>query len=39
VIAGATQPEQVVANVKAASWIATGADWAELDRITDGSRR
>ncbi len=34
VIAGATRPEQVVANVEAASWIATEADWAELDRIT-----
>jgi aryl-alcohol dehydrogenase-like predicted oxidoreductase len=33
VIAGATRPEQVVANVNAASWIATQDDWAELDRI------
>jgi aryl-alcohol dehydrogenase-like predicted oxidoreductase len=37
VIAGATRPEQVVANVEAASWIATEADWAELDRITTGA--
>jgi aryl-alcohol dehydrogenase-like predicted oxidoreductase len=34
VIAGATSPEQVVANVEAASWIAGTADWAELERIT-----
>ncbi|MGH7642360.1 MAG: aldo/keto reductase [Candidatus Dormibacteria bacterium] len=34
VIAGATRPEQVVANVAAANWIATGEDWAELDRVT-----
>lgn len=34
VIAGATRPEQVVANAQAASWVATDADWAELDRIT-----
>ncbi|HVB54412.1 MAG TPA: aldo/keto reductase [Candidatus Acidoferrales bacterium] len=36
VIAGATRPEQVVANVEAARWIATEADWAELDRVLDG---
>ena len=34
VIAGAMSPEQVVANVAAASWTATEADWQELDRIT-----
>ncbi|MGA8206429.1 MAG: aldo/keto reductase [Candidatus Dormiibacterota bacterium] len=34
VIAGATTPEQVVANVEAASWIASTTDWAELERIT-----
>ncbi|HVC21930.1 MAG TPA: aldo/keto reductase [Candidatus Dormibacteraeota bacterium] len=34
VIAGATRPEQVVANVKAAEWTATDEDWNELDRIT-----
>jgi aryl-alcohol dehydrogenase-like predicted oxidoreductase len=37
VIAGATRPEQVVANVAAASWTATAGDWAELDRITGGA--
>lgn len=36
VIAGATQPEQVVANARAGSWVATEADWSELDRITGG---
>jgi aryl-alcohol dehydrogenase-like predicted oxidoreductase len=34
VIAGATKPEQVDANVKAAAARLTGADIAELDRIT-----
>ncbi|MGC1185731.1 MAG: aldo/keto reductase [Candidatus Dormiibacterota bacterium] len=34
VIAGATRPEQVVANVKAAEWTASDEDWKELDRIT-----
>lgn len=34
VIAGATRPEQVVANVKAAEWTVTDEDWNELDRIT-----
>ncbi len=34
VIAGAMSPEQVAANVAAASWTATEADWRELDRIT-----
>jgi aryl-alcohol dehydrogenase-like predicted oxidoreductase len=34
VIAGATKPEQVEANVKAAGWKLSAADMAELDRIT-----
>ena len=34
VIAGATSPEQVDANVKAASWKLTAEDMAEVDRIT-----
>lgn len=34
VIAGATRPEQVIANVRAAQWTATDEDWNELDRIT-----
>jgi aryl-alcohol dehydrogenase-like predicted oxidoreductase len=34
VIAGATSPEQVVANVKAGEWRPTADDLAELDRIT-----
>ena len=34
VIAGATSPEQVEANVKAASWKLTAEDLAEVDRIT-----
>ncbi len=34
VIAGATSPEQVAANVKAARWRPTAEDQAELDRIT-----
>jgi aryl-alcohol dehydrogenase-like predicted oxidoreductase len=34
VIAGATSPEQVAANVKAGEWIPTAADLAELDQIT-----
>ncbi len=36
VIAGATKPEQVEANVKAAGWKLSGDDMAELDRITAG---
>jgi aryl-alcohol dehydrogenase-like predicted oxidoreductase len=35
VIAGATSPEQVRANVKAAEWEPTPADLAELDEITE----
>jgi aryl-alcohol dehydrogenase-like predicted oxidoreductase len=34
VIAGATSPEQVAANVKAGQWRPTTEDLAELDRIT-----
>jgi aryl-alcohol dehydrogenase-like predicted oxidoreductase len=34
VIAGATSPEQVEANVKAASWQLTAEEMAEVDRIT-----
>ena len=34
VIAGATSPEQVAANVKAGRWIPTADDLAEIDRIT-----
>jgi aryl-alcohol dehydrogenase-like predicted oxidoreductase len=33
-IAGATRPEQVEANVKAVGWTLSAADLAELDRIT-----
>lgn len=36
VIAGATRPEQVIANVEAASWIATEGDWVELDQVMAG---
>jgi aryl-alcohol dehydrogenase-like predicted oxidoreductase len=34
VIAGATTPEQVESNVKAASWALSAADLAEVDKIT-----
>jgi aryl-alcohol dehydrogenase-like predicted oxidoreductase len=34
VIAGATTPEQVDANSKAASWVLSAEDLAEIDRIT-----
>jgi aryl-alcohol dehydrogenase-like predicted oxidoreductase len=34
VIAGATKPEQIEANVKAVGWKLSAADLAELDRIT-----
>ncbi|HEX4891967.1 MAG TPA: aldo/keto reductase, partial [Hyphomicrobiaceae bacterium] len=34
VIAGATSPEQVEANVKAAAWQLSAEDMAEIDRIT-----
>jgi 1-deoxyxylulose-5-phosphate synthase len=38
VIAGATSPEQVAANVAATAWTPGEDDLAELDRIT-ASRR
>jgi aryl-alcohol dehydrogenase-like predicted oxidoreductase len=34
VIAGATSPEQVAANARAAGWTPTSADLADIDRIT-----
>jgi aryl-alcohol dehydrogenase-like predicted oxidoreductase len=34
VIAGATKPEQLEANVKAADWMLTPEDLADIDRIT-----
>jgi aryl-alcohol dehydrogenase-like predicted oxidoreductase len=36
-IAGATKPAQVEANVRAIGWKLTGTDLAELDRITAGA--
>jgi len=33
VISGATKPEQVEQNVKAAGWILSAADLTEIDRI------
>jgi aryl-alcohol dehydrogenase-like predicted oxidoreductase len=33
VIAGATKPEQIEANVKAADWVLTSAEMTEIDRI------
>jgi aryl-alcohol dehydrogenase-like predicted oxidoreductase len=33
VIAGATKPEQIEANVKAADWVLTPAEMTEIDRI------
>jgi aryl-alcohol dehydrogenase-like predicted oxidoreductase len=36
VIAGATRPEQVEANVKAAEWALTADDLAAIDAITQG---
>jgi aryl-alcohol dehydrogenase-like predicted oxidoreductase len=38
VIAGASQPEQVLANVAAAEWEPSPEDLAELDAITPSSR-
>jgi aryl-alcohol dehydrogenase-like predicted oxidoreductase len=38
VIAGAMSPEQVAANVRAARWIPSAADLAEIDRITRPQR-
>jgi len=34
VIAGATRPEQVRANVAAANWRLSPADLAEIDKLT-----
>ena len=34
VIAGATQPEQVEHNVRAAGWALTEDDMQEIDRLT-----
>ena len=34
VIAGATKPEQIAANVRAGDWTLTAADLAEIDAIT-----
>lgn len=34
VIAGATKPEQIAANVKAADWALSADDLAEIDKIT-----
>jgi aryl-alcohol dehydrogenase-like predicted oxidoreductase len=34
VIAGATKPEQIEANAKAADWELTAEDLAEVDKIT-----
>jgi len=36
VIAGATKPEQIEANVKSVEWTMSGQDLAEIDRITRG---
>lgn len=38
VIAGATKPEQIRANVAAAGWALTADDLAEIDRITPRTR-
>jgi aryl-alcohol dehydrogenase-like predicted oxidoreductase len=38
VIAGATSPEQVTANVRAGEWQPTGEDLAALDDLTGGER-
>jgi aryl-alcohol dehydrogenase-like predicted oxidoreductase len=34
VIAGATKPEQIAANVQAVSWELTGEEMSEIDKIT-----
>ena len=34
VIAGATRPEQIAANVKAAEWKLSAEELAEIDKIT-----
>jgi 1-deoxyxylulose-5-phosphate synthase len=33
VIAGATSPEQVLSNARAASWMLTAEDLAEIDEL------
>jgi aryl-alcohol dehydrogenase-like predicted oxidoreductase len=35
VIAGATKPEQVEANVKAAAWVLTADEMAEVDKLSE----
>lgn len=37
IIAGATKPAQVLANVEAVSWTLTAEEVAEIDRITQGA--
>lgn len=39
VIAGATKPEQVEANVRAGRWLPDASDLAEIDRIARAGRR
>ena len=39
VIAGATRPEQIAANVRAAQWQPSAEDLAEIDRIAPDKRR
>jgi aryl-alcohol dehydrogenase-like predicted oxidoreductase len=34
VIAGATSPEQVEQNIRAAGWMLSAEDLAEIDRLT-----
>jgi aryl-alcohol dehydrogenase-like predicted oxidoreductase len=34
IIAGATKPEQIEANVKATGWTLTADDMAEIDKLT-----
>jgi aryl-alcohol dehydrogenase-like predicted oxidoreductase len=34
IIAGATKPEQLAANVRAVGWPLTGDELAEIDRLT-----
>jgi aryl-alcohol dehydrogenase-like predicted oxidoreductase len=36
VIAGATKPEQVAANARAAEWTPSGEDVAQLDALLGG---
>jgi aryl-alcohol dehydrogenase-like predicted oxidoreductase len=39
VIAGATKPEQVEANVRAVGWVLSEEDVREIDRLTIGDSR